>query len=87
MCHLVVRDVPELPREDEPLDTAPKVNDVIVMEIEVKGLTQAYQVLLEPYSIHIPGEVFIGTTIRRSFKVISYDSTSMRYFMFTQWAN
>ncbi|XP_071270154.1 deleted in lung and esophageal cancer protein 1 [Salvelinus alpinus] len=69
VCHLVVRDVPELPREDEPLDTAPKVNDVIVMEIEVKGSTQAYQVLLEPYSIHIPGEVFIGTTIRRRFKM------------------
>ncbi|XP_045066363.1 deleted in lung and esophageal cancer protein 1 isoform X2 [Coregonus clupeaformis] len=72
VCHLVVRDVPEL-------DTAPKVNDVIVMEIEVKGLTEAYQVLLEPYSVHIPGEVFIGTTIRRRFKMWNNSRSSITF--------
>lgn len=47
-----------------------KLTDVIIMEIEVKGSTQPYQVLLEPYAIIIPGELFIGTTIRRQFKVL-----------------
>lgn len=48
-----------------------KVSDVIVMEIEVKGSTEPYQVLLEPYAVVIPGEIFIFTPTRRQFKVIS----------------
>lgn len=52
-----------------------KVNDVIVMEIEVKGSTEPHKVLLEPYAIHFPGETYIGMAIRKRFKVgRSYDS-------------
>lgn len=40
------------------------------MEIEVKGSTEPYQILLEPYALVIPGEIFISTAIRRQFKVI-----------------
>lgn len=47
-----------------------KVNDVIVIDIEVKGSTEPYQVVLEPYAVIIPGELLIGTTTRRQFKVI-----------------
>lgn len=53
----------------QPGHTGPVVKDVTAMEIEVKGSTEPYQVLLEPYAIVIPGEVFIFTTIRRQFKV------------------
>lgn len=45
------------------------MSDVIVMEIEVKGPMEPYKILLEPYAVVIPGEVFIFTTIRRQFKV------------------
>uniref|UniRef100_W5MU66 DLEC1 cilia and flagella associated protein n=1 Tax=Lepisosteus oculatus TaxID=7918 RepID=W5MU66_LEPOC len=77
VCHLVLRDIriPEAPedskgnRTDQPLERRATVNDVIVMEIEVKGSTEPYKVLLEPYAIHIPGENFIGTTIKRRFKM------------------
>lgn len=54
----------------QPVHTGSKVSDVIVMEIEVKGSTEPYQVLLEPYAVVIPGEIFIFTTTRRQFKVI-----------------
>lgn len=51
--------------------------DVIAMEIEVKGSTEPYQVLLEPYAVIIPGEIFISSTTRRKFKVY------LSHFFFT----
>lgn len=45
------------------------MSDVIVMEIELKGPMEPYQILLEPYAVVIPGEVNIHTTLRRQFKV------------------
>lgn len=54
----------------QPVRTGSKVSDVIVMDIEVKGSTEPYQVLLEPYAVVIPGELFISTSTRRQFKVI-----------------
>lgn len=54
----------------QPVRSGSKVSDVIVMEIEVKGPTEPYQVLLDPYAIVIPGEIFISTTTLRQFKVI-----------------
>lgn len=45
------------------------VETVIAMEIEVKGSTEPYQILLEPYAIIIPGEIFVCTTTHRQFKV------------------
>lgn len=54
----------------QPVCVGSKVNDVIVIDIEVKGSTEPYNVLLEPYAVVIPGELLIGTTNRRQFKVI-----------------
>lgn len=45
------------------------VDDVIVLEIEVKGSTEPFQVLLEPYALLIPGESYIGITVKKDFKV------------------
>ncbi|XP_070784344.1 deleted in lung and esophageal cancer protein 1 [Enoplosus armatus] len=81
VCHLVLRDVPQLPPEPsdngvlQPVRIGSKVSDVIVMEIEVKGSTEPYQILLEPYAVVIPGEVFMCTTIRRRFKMWNYSKT------------
>lgn len=46
-----------------------KTEDVIALEIEVKGSTEPFQILLEPYAVIIPGEIFIGVNIRKRFKV------------------
>ncbi|XP_059183037.1 deleted in lung and esophageal cancer protein 1 [Centropristis striata] len=87
VCHLVLRDVPQLPPEPsdngvlQPLRTGSKVSDVIVMEIEVKGSTEPYQVLLEPYAVVIPGEIFICTTTHRQFKMWNHSKTCI----FFQW--
>ncbi|KAE8279845.1 Deleted in lung and esophageal cancer protein 1 Deleted in lung cancer protein 1 [Larimichthys crocea] len=87
VCHLVLRDVPQLPSEPsdngvlQPVHAGSKVSDVIVMEIEVKGSTEPYQVLLEPYAVVIPGEIFICTTTRRHFKMWNHSKSCI----FFQW--
>ncbi|KAA8580728.1 hypothetical protein FQN60_013686, partial [Etheostoma spectabile] len=100
VCHLVLRDVPQLPPKPsdigttvvvcvfeckssvlQPVRTGSNVSDVIVMEIEVKGSTEPYQVLLEPYAVVIPGEIFICTTTRRQFKMWNHSKTCI----FFQW--
>ncbi|XP_053268411.1 deleted in lung and esophageal cancer protein 1 isoform X2 [Pleuronectes platessa] len=87
VCHLVLRDVPQLqpqPSENsilQPVRTGSKLNDVIVMEIEVKGSTEQYQVLLDPYAVVIPGEIFICTTTKRPFKLWNHSKT----FICFQW--
>ncbi|XP_034056329.1 deleted in lung and esophageal cancer protein 1 [Gymnodraco acuticeps] len=91
VCHLVLRDVPQLPPESsdnrckpsvlQPVRTGSNVSDVIVMEIEVKGSTEPYHVLLEPYAAVIPGEIFICTTTCRQFKMWNHSRTAI----FFQW--
>ncbi|KAG7224920.1 hypothetical protein INR49_014836 [Caranx melampygus] len=87
VCHLVLRDVPQLPPEPsenralQPVCAGSKVSDVIVMEIEVKGSTEPYQVLLEPYAVVIPGEIYICTTTHRQFKMWNHSKT----FICFQW--
>ena len=51
---------------------------VVVMEVEVKGSTEPYHILLEPYAILVPGENYIHTTIRRRFTVIIPSHTHTR---------
>lgn len=50
-------------------DYSYSVDDVIVLEIEVKGMAEPFQVLLEPYALIIPGESYIGITVKKEFKV------------------
>lgn len=45
------------------------MDDVIVLEIEVKGSAEPFQVLLEPYALIIPGENYIGINVKKDFKV------------------
>ncbi|XP_034024820.1 deleted in lung and esophageal cancer protein 1 [Thalassophryne amazonica] len=86
VCHLVVRDVPQLAPEPsdksvQPLHTRSQLSDVIVMEIEVKGSTEPYQVLLDPYAIVIPGECFLNTTVCKKFRMWNHSKSTI----FFQW--
>nr|XP_040023595.1 deleted in lung and esophageal cancer protein 1 isoform X1 [Gasterosteus aculeatus aculeatus] len=87
VCHLVLKDVPHLPPDStdngvlQPVRIGATAGDVIAMEIEVKGSTEPYQVLLEPYAVIIPGEIFISSTTRRKFKMWNHSKTCI----FFQW--
>lgn len=45
------------------------VDDVIVLEVEVKGSAEPFRVLLEPYALIIPGESYVGINVKKDFKV------------------
>ncbi|TWW70940.1 Deleted in lung and esophageal cancer protein 1 [Takifugu flavidus] len=89
VCHLVLNDVPQ-PRPQpldlscsslQPLQAGTKVSDVVALEIEVKGSTEPYQVLLEPNAVVIPGEIFISKETRRSFMMWNHSRTCVSF----QW--
>lgn len=50
-------------------DPSYAVDDVVVLEVEVKGSVEPFQVLLEPYTLVIPGENYIGVNVKKDFKV------------------
>ncbi|KAK7881823.1 hypothetical protein WMY93_030232 [Mugilogobius chulae] len=81
VCHLVILDVPQLQSNLSVQPVPNEFSDVIGMEIEVKGTTEPYQVLLEPYGIVIPGELLICTTTRKQFKMWNHSKTSISF----QW--
>ncbi|XP_051538782.1 deleted in lung and esophageal cancer protein 1-like [Myxocyprinus asiaticus] len=88
VCHLVIMDVPDPPRVNEDgmcqsLDTALHVNDVTCLVVELKGSTEPYKILLEPYAVLIPGESYIHTIIRKSVKMWNH-SRSVIHFKWEQ---
>ncbi|KAJ0059524.1 hypothetical protein NL108_001875, partial [Boleophthalmus pectinirostris] len=81
VCHLVLMDIPQL-QSDSSIQPVPnESSDVTGMEIEVKGSTEPYQVLFEPYGIIIPGELLICTTTHKQFKMWNHSKTSISF----QW--
>uniref|UniRef100_A0A8B9IRW2 DLEC1 cilia and flagella associated protein n=1 Tax=Amazona collaria TaxID=241587 RepID=A0A8B9IRW2_9PSIT len=83
VIQMILVDIPESPClvEDEMFQNIPeyKTKDVIALGIEVKGLTEALNLLLEPYAIIIPGENFIGVNIRRTFKMWNNSKSLIKY--------
>lgn len=56
----------------QPLQPGVKVTNVVALELEVKGSTEPYQILLEPCAIVITGEILISTATHRRFLVNLY---------------
>ncbi|NXQ58089.1 DLEC1 protein, partial [Anthoscopus minutus] len=83
VIQIVLRDIPESPclEEERMLQNIPecRVEDVIALEIEVKGATEPFHLLLEPYAIIVPGENFIGANVKRTFKLWNNSKTLIKY--------
>ncbi|NXF86071.1 DLEC1 protein, partial [Eubucco bourcierii] len=83
VIQMVLKDVPESPCsvKERTLQNIPecKTEDVIALEIEVKGSTEPFQILLEPYAIIIPGENFIGVNVRKRFKMWNNSKSFIKY--------
>ncbi|XP_074841264.1 deleted in lung and esophageal cancer protein 1 [Carettochelys insculpta] len=82
VIQIVLRDIPD-PSSSEKLEmfgnSESKTDDVIALEIEVKGSTEPFQLLLEPYVIIIPGENFIGVNVKKTFKMWNNSKSSIKY--------
>ncbi|CAH2281942.1 Hypothetical predicted protein [Pelobates cultripes] len=59
------------------------LKDAIVLDMEFKGSTEAFNILLLPYTIIFPGEGFIGTTMRKEFQMWNRSRSDI-YF---KWEN
>ncbi|NWV34936.1 DLEC1 protein, partial [Grantiella picta] len=83
VVQMVLRDIPESPClvEEGMLHNIPecKVEDVIALEIEVKGSTEPFHLALEPYAIIVPGENFIGVNVKKKFKLWNNSKTLIKY--------
>ncbi|NXN46507.1 DLEC1 protein, partial [Rhinoptilus africanus] len=83
VIQMVLRDIPESPclAKERMLQNIPayKAEDVIALEIEVKGSTEPFHLLLEPYAIIIPGENFIGVNVRKTFKMWNNSKSPIKY--------
>ncbi|XP_054500350.2 deleted in lung and esophageal cancer protein 1 [Agelaius phoeniceus] len=83
VLQMVVRDTTESPClvEERMLQNIPecRIEDVIALKIEVKGSTEPYNLLLEPYAIIIPGENFIGVNVKKKFKLWNNSKTLIKY--------
>ncbi|NWX47151.1 DLEC1 protein, partial [Steatornis caripensis] len=83
VIQVVLRDIPESPGlvKERMLQNIPeyKAEDVIALEIEVKGSTEPFHLLLEPYAIIVPGENFIGVNVRKTFKVWNNSKSLIKY--------
>ncbi|XP_078087239.1 deleted in lung and esophageal cancer protein 1 [Mustelus asterias] len=89
--YLVLRDIPEplnvnecnisrrssLERAMKTASTA--ITNIIGMELEVKGYTEPFQVLLKPYAILIPGENYMGTTLKKYFELWNNSKSVINY--------
>ncbi|XP_039261359.2 deleted in lung and esophageal cancer protein 1-like [Styela clava] len=84
----------EIPRKDSPTklsnnltnatNIAVKSNqnqfrEVIAMEIELKGDSIPYSVLVHPPAIIVPGSMLEGTTVKRPFKMANYSLAPVQY--------
>ncbi|KAF2983630.1 hypothetical protein EK904_005558 [Melospiza melodia maxima] len=83
VLQMIVRNTPDSPClvEERMLQNIPecRVEDVIALKIEVKGSTEPYNLLLEPYAIIIPGENFIGVNVKKKFKLWNNSKTLIKY--------
>nr|XP_036870417.1 deleted in lung and esophageal cancer protein 1 isoform X4 [Manis javanica] len=80
VLQLVLEEVPQpVSLELENLDPSYSVNDMTVLEIEVKGSVEPFQVLLEPYALIIPGENYIGINVKKDFKMWNNSKSPIKY--------
>ncbi|XP_044945049.1 deleted in lung and esophageal cancer protein 1 isoform X2 [Mustela putorius furo] len=81
VLQMVLEEVPEPMNLDLEnwKDSSCSMDDVIVLEIEVKGSVEPFQVLLEPYALIIPGENYIGINVKKNFKMWNNSKSPIRY--------
>ncbi|XP_036595590.1 deleted in lung and esophageal cancer protein 1 [Trichosurus vulpecula] len=81
VIQIVLEEVPDpVCLENENVCELPSImDDIIALEIEVKGSVEPFQILLEPYAIIIPGENYIGVNVKKDFKMWNNSKSAIRY--------
>ncbi|XP_068940687.1 deleted in lung and esophageal cancer protein 1 [Petaurus breviceps papuanus] len=81
VIQIVLEEVPDpICLENENVHELPcAMDDIIALEIEVKGSVEPFQILLEPYAIIIPGENYIGVNVKTHFKMWNNSKSAIQY--------
>ncbi|XP_004614681.2 deleted in lung and esophageal cancer protein 1 [Sorex araneus] len=81
VMHLVLEEIPEPVSSDteSTKELSYSLEDRIILEVEVKGTVEPFQVLLDPYAILLPGENYIGSTVKRDFKMWNNSKSPISY--------
>ncbi|XP_058513175.1 deleted in lung and esophageal cancer protein 1 [Ochotona princeps] len=81
VLQMVLEEIPDpISSEMESLEPhSCPTEDVIVLEVEVKGAAEPFKVLLEPYALIIPGENYIGINVKKSFKMWNSSKSPIRF--------
>ncbi|XP_044280926.1 deleted in lung and esophageal cancer protein 1 [Varanus komodoensis] len=82
VLQIVLQNIPELPCPSKPEQyeiAESKEEDVIALEIDIKGRAEPFQLILEPYAIIIPGEHYIGVNVRRTFKMYNNSKSPVTF--------
>ncbi|XP_069814928.1 deleted in lung and esophageal cancer protein 1 isoform X2 [Dendropsophus ebraccatus] len=86
-AQMILRDVPDPPSSEPHLpsftELDPLIQDVIVIDLELKGTTESFNLLLEPYAVIFSGESFIGTAMRKQFKIWNNSKSTIQF----EWEN
>ncbi|KAM3927972.1 deleted in lung and esophageal cancer protein 1 [Leptodactylus fuscus] len=87
IAQMILRDIPApLSTEQHPsslTELDPSIQDVIVMDLDFKGTTEPFHMLLEPYAVIFTGESFIGTAMRKLFKMWNNSKSTIQF----EWEN
>ncbi|KAM5157372.1 deleted in lung and esophageal cancer protein 1 [Mantella aurantiaca] len=87
VAQMVLSDIPENPSaKKDPMrisELIPTLDDVVVLDLELKGTTEPFHIALEPYAIIFSGESFIDTTIRKKFIMWNNSISSVQF----EWDN
>ncbi|XP_068092036.1 deleted in lung and esophageal cancer protein 1 isoform X2 [Hyperolius riggenbachi] len=87
VAQMVLNDIPNPPSEEKKsssiAELAPRLSDVIVLDLELKGTTEPFHIVLEPYAVIFSGESFIDTTMRKQFSMWNNSKSPIQY----KWDN
>ncbi|XP_075683446.1 deleted in lung and esophageal cancer protein 1 isoform X2 [Rhinoderma darwinii] len=87
IAQMILRDVPDPPStEQHPsslTELDPLIQDVIVLDLEFKGTSEPFHILLEPYAIIFSGDNFTGTAMRKQFKMWNNSKSTIQF----KWEN
>ncbi|CAJ0920503.1 unnamed protein product [Ranitomeya imitator] len=61
----------------------PAMQDLIVIDLDIKGTAVPFYILLEPYAVIFSGESFTGTAMRKQFKMLNNSKSTIHF----EWEN
>ncbi|XP_073437582.1 deleted in lung and esophageal cancer protein 1 isoform X2 [Dendrobates tinctorius] len=87
IAQMILRDIPAPPgTEQHPSSVTeldPALQDMIVIDLDIKGTTEPFYILLEPYAVIFSGESFTGTAMRKQFKMWNNSKSTIQF----EWEN